>query len=90
MTMREAAAAKSDDVDDALIIAVTRAAQASGLTVLFDDAVMDGDAIKVGASLSTVVDVNGSETIAHGRRLALLALLEMVGRRFESTPIFGG
>jgi hypothetical protein len=75
-TMRDAAVAKSDAVDDAFILAVGRAAQTNGITVQFDEVVMDGDEMVVGVSIKTTMKVPSDATVAHGRRLALAALLE--------------
>ena len=76
MGMRDAAAAKADAVDDGYIIAVTSAAQANGLVVRFDEAVMDGEDIIVGVSIRATMRVLPDETIASGKRRALAALVE--------------
>ena len=76
MTMRQAAAAKADAVDDAFIIAVGRAAQANGLVVQFDENVVDGDEVIVGVSIRAALRVRPDETVASGRRRALATLVE--------------
>lgn len=76
MGMKDTAAAKTDASDDAFIIAVASAAQADGLVVQFDEAITNEETTTVSVSIRSTLTVPKGATVAHGRRLALAALVQ--------------
>ena len=70
--MRQAATSKADEQDDAFM---SRAAQAGGFVMSFDEAVEVEGGTKVAVSIRSEMILPADMTIAHGRRLVLAALV---------------